>query len=78
MTKTWERLSEAEKIEELRRDVLNIMNTVNRRARHAAALEGGISEIAGRAHALESRVAKLEQKAIEKPASGQRATTKRR
>jgi predicted RNase H-like nuclease (RuvC/YqgF family) len=78
VAKTWDNLSEAEKIEELRRDVLNIINTVNRLDRHATALENGISEISGRAQALESQVSKLEHKAAEKPVSGQPATKTRR
>lgn len=61
MAKLWEEMSQAEKIEDLRRDIKAIMASVNQMGRVATALEGGISEIAGRAHDLGSRVAKLEE-----------------
>jgi hypothetical protein len=60
MAKTWEQLNNAEKIEELRRDILKTMARVNQLDAHSDVLESGISKIVGDLRRLESRVAKLE------------------
>ena len=60
MAKTWEQLNDAEKIEELRRDILKAMAKVNQLDAHSDVLERGISQIVGDLRDLKSRVAKLE------------------
>jgi len=60
MSKTWKQLSDAEKIEDLRSDILTIMAKVNQLDAHSDVLESGISKIVGELRSLESRVAELE------------------
>ena len=60
MLRKWEQLTPAEKVEDLRRDLLKTRVVVNDMGHRLNALEGGISEVAGRAHNLESQVARLE------------------
>jgi hypothetical protein len=60
MAKTWEQLNDAEKIEELRRDILKTMAKVNQLDAHSDVLERGISQIVGDLRDLKSQVAKLE------------------
>ena len=60
MAKTWEQLSDAEKIEDLRSDLLRIIAKVNQLDAHSDVLERGISKIAGDLRDFCSfRVAKL-------------------
>ena len=54
MAKTWEQLSDAEKIEDLRSDLLRIIAKVNQLDAHSDVLERGISKIAGDLRDLES------------------------
>lgn len=79
MAKSWEQLSDVEKIEDMRSDILRIMAKVNQLDAHSDVLESGISKIVGDLHDLKSRVAEL---ASRKPAKRQRAgkdrATKRR
>jgi hypothetical protein len=60
MAKNWDQMTQAEKIEELRRDIINTMARVNQLDRHSDALERGISSLAGNFDDLVRRVAVLE------------------
>jgi chromosome segregation ATPase len=60
MPKTWEQLTQTEKIEDLRRDLIKTMERVNQLDRHSDALERGISEIASKLDGLARRVSALE------------------
>ena len=50
MAKTWEQLSDVEKIEDMRSDILRIMAKVNQLDAHSDVLESGISKIVGDLH----------------------------
>ncbi len=67
MPKTWEQLTQDEKIEELRRDIIKTMAKVNELDRRSDALTLGISEIAAKLHDLECRVSILEESPKPRP-----------
>jgi hypothetical protein len=70
MVAKWQQMSGAEKIEDLRRDLLKTIAFANQLSARAEALESRVSAFASQIHDLESKVAKL---APSKPKVRQRA-----
>jgi hypothetical protein len=77
MAKPWDQLSDLEKIEELRRDVLKTMGVVNQLNAHSDLLDQEISKIARRIDDLEHRTAEKESKKQAQPRRASKSQTKK-
>jgi hypothetical protein len=60
MAKTWEQMTQAEKIEDLRRDVLMLIDALNGTRRSSAILANHIDDAKNKANAASKAVAELQ------------------
>jgi hypothetical protein len=75
----WTELSDSERIEELRRDVLKTMGAVNQLSAHSELVDRTISELVQRIDRLESQAAELEsQREVKLRNSAKNRSKKRR
>ena len=70
MARAWEQMKEAEKIEDLRGEMLRLLHAVDRLNTRSAVLERGMSDLTGKLRGLEIEVVKF---AFQKPKQRPRA-----